>query len=264
MANNNISKITLPDGTTFNIEDSSIHDWARAATKPSYTATQVGAAAASHAHGNITNAGDITTSSTIASGDRLVINDQSASKVTNSSIVFGNSSTQYLANDGTWQNVPSGGSSYVEGNGIDITNDVISVESNLTVSGDTAYLQYATTPNVIFRTEEIQLAGQVTVGYNSYYTGDPLSIERGTIVATGHLVTDEIDLTQWVPIGITGYQFPNTTYLSVNGIYLITYNGQACVMPRIRHIGPSNQNILTSAVIVQILFISAGFLYNNI
>lgn len=54
--------------------------------------------------GNITNAGDITTTATIASGDRLVINDESASKVTNSSITFGSSTTQYLANNGTWQN----------------------------------------------------------------------------------------------------------------------------------------------------------------
>lgn len=54
--------------------------------------------------GNITNAGDITTTAAIASGDRLVINDESASKVTNSSITFGSSTTQYLANNGTWQN----------------------------------------------------------------------------------------------------------------------------------------------------------------
>lgn len=61
----------------------------------------------SHAHGNITNAGDITTTSTIANGDRLVINDESASKVTNSSITFGTSTSTYLRNDGTW-GTPSG------------------------------------------------------------------------------------------------------------------------------------------------------------
>lgn len=51
--------------------------------------------------GNITNAGDITANATIASGDRLVINDESASKVTNSSITFGTNTKQYLANNGT-------------------------------------------------------------------------------------------------------------------------------------------------------------------
>lgn len=55
--------------------------------------------------GNITNAGDITATATIASGDRLIINDESASKVINSSITFGSSTAQYLANNGTWQNV---------------------------------------------------------------------------------------------------------------------------------------------------------------
>ena len=57
----------------------------------------------SHTHGNITNDGDITTTATIASGDRLVINDESASKVTNSSITFGTSETTYLTNKGTWK-----------------------------------------------------------------------------------------------------------------------------------------------------------------
>ncbi len=51
--------------------------------------------------GNITNGGDITTTATIASGDRLIINDESASKVINSSITFGSSTTKYLANNGT-------------------------------------------------------------------------------------------------------------------------------------------------------------------
>lgn len=68
-----------------------------------------------HAHGNITNGGDITTTTTIANGDRLVINDESASKVTNSSITFGTSASQYLANNGTWQNIPTKVS--------DLTND---------------------------------------------------------------------------------------------------------------------------------------------
>ena len=142
------------------------------------TAAHVGAAASSHTHGNITNAGDITTTATIASGDRLIINDQSESKITNSSITFGSNTNQYLANNGTWQTVPEGATipeahslvytpastdfnvtnvgdalddlgsgdltAYTAGDGIDITNHVVSVESNLSVVGDTAYLQYVT------------------------------------------------------------------------------------------------------------------------
>lgn len=71
------------------------------------TATGIGAATSSHTHGNITNAGDITATAAIASGDRIVINDESASKITNSSITFGTSTTQYLANNGTWQTLPA-------------------------------------------------------------------------------------------------------------------------------------------------------------
>jgi len=66
------------------------------------TASDVGAAASSHAHGNITSGGDITaTAPTVASGDKLVINDESESKVTNGP-AFGTSTSTYLRNDGTW------------------------------------------------------------------------------------------------------------------------------------------------------------------
>lgn len=66
--------------------------------------SDIGAAASSHVHGNITSAGDMTATAAIASGDRLVINDESASKLVSSTITFGSSTTQYLANNGTWQN----------------------------------------------------------------------------------------------------------------------------------------------------------------
>ena len=138
-------------GTTVDLsgylQSSDIAAWAKAANKPTYTASEVGAlasnttyvstfngqsgaitytppvtsvneqtgavtitassinaASATHAHGNITSGGDITTTATIASGDRIVINDESASKIINSSITFGSSTAQYLANNGTWQN----------------------------------------------------------------------------------------------------------------------------------------------------------------
>jgi len=55
----------------------------------------------------LTSGGDITSNATIANGDRLVINDESASKIINSSITFGTSTTSFLANNGTWQ-TPAG------------------------------------------------------------------------------------------------------------------------------------------------------------
>lgn len=72
------------------------------------TVSNIGAAASTHAHGDITSGGDITaTAPTIASGDKLIINDESASKVTNGPS-FGTSTTTFLANNGTWQ-TPAGG-----------------------------------------------------------------------------------------------------------------------------------------------------------
>lgn len=68
------------------------------------TASSISAASATHAHGNITSGGDMTATTAIASGDRLVINDESASKLASSTITFGSSTAQYLANNGTWQN----------------------------------------------------------------------------------------------------------------------------------------------------------------
>ena len=92
--------------TSYTETDPTVPSWAKESTKPSYTASQVGAATDDHVHGNITNGGDITaTAPIIASGDKLIINDQSASKITNG-LSFGTSTTQYLANNGTWQNVP--------------------------------------------------------------------------------------------------------------------------------------------------------------
>ncbi len=151
-----LSKIKL-NGEIYNFKDArarngldALSDWAKAANKPTYTASEVGAlpsnttyvssfngesgaityiapvtsvneqtgavtitassisaASSTHTHGNLTNAGDITATAAIANGDRLVINDESASKIINSTITFGTSTTQYLANNGTWQNVPT-------------------------------------------------------------------------------------------------------------------------------------------------------------
>lgn len=66
-------------------------------------------ASGNHIHGNITNGGTIASSGavSIASGDRLVITDSSASSSVNStSIIFDASTTnQFLSKKGTWETV---------------------------------------------------------------------------------------------------------------------------------------------------------------
>ena len=98
-----LSKIKL-NGTVYNLKDAAVPSWAKASTKPTYTNTEVGAAASSHTHGSITNAGAITSNTAFANGDRLVFSDSSDSNILKrSSITIGTSTTQFLANNGTWQ-----------------------------------------------------------------------------------------------------------------------------------------------------------------
>ena len=82
------------------------------ATTSRYGCTRLGttstdAAAGNHTHGNLTNDGKITSTSTIANGDKLVIVDSdstAASKITGSSITFdGSTETECLTKKGTWK-----------------------------------------------------------------------------------------------------------------------------------------------------------------
>ena len=52
-----------------------VQAWAKAKTKPTYTYTEVGAAANPHVHGSITNAGAITSNTALANGASTVITD---------------------------------------------------------------------------------------------------------------------------------------------------------------------------------------------
>ena len=77
------------------------------------TAAHVGAASASHSHGNITSGGDITaTAPTIASGDQIIINDNSASKITNGPTFDGSTTTTALTPKGTWETFSKFSGSY--------------------------------------------------------------------------------------------------------------------------------------------------------
>jgi hypothetical protein len=94
-----LKRVTNADGTTTDIHPTT--DWAQIESKPStFTPT-------SHTHGNITNGGEITASATIATGDHLVIADNSSGNdLTTSSITFDTSNTtDFLRKDGTFATV---------------------------------------------------------------------------------------------------------------------------------------------------------------
>jgi hypothetical protein len=65
--------------------------------------TSIGAAAASHTHGNISNAGVINTNTAASTGQHLVITSD-ADLIQQSAITFGTQTTTFLRNDGTWVN----------------------------------------------------------------------------------------------------------------------------------------------------------------
>ena len=92
----------------------------------------LGAAASSHTHGSISNTGAITSDTAAASGDKLVIADDSdSSKLKRSGIALGTDTTTFLRNDGTWA-APSGG-----GGGVTYTTQAVSIATSAW-SGGTA------------------------------------------------------------------------------------------------------------------------------
>ena len=106
-------------GTTVDLsgylQSSDIADWAKASTKPSYIASEVGAAASTHTHGQIQNNGTLQTNDvSIGNGDKIVITDANsttANQVVRSGITFDGSTTnKYLSPKGTWENVPTASS----------------------------------------------------------------------------------------------------------------------------------------------------------
>lgn len=74
-------------------------DWSNVTNKPSTFPPE------SHSHGNITNAGTVSTTAAIGNGDKLAIIDSSdSSKVTGSTISFdGSTATKALTQKGTWE-----------------------------------------------------------------------------------------------------------------------------------------------------------------
>jgi hypothetical protein len=99
MANRNITLKRNNAGTTEELYPTT--DWSQINNKPSTFAPT------SHTHGNITNGGEITASATIATGDHLVIADNSSGNdLTTSSITFDTSNTtDFLRKDGTFATI---------------------------------------------------------------------------------------------------------------------------------------------------------------
>ena len=117
-----------------------------------------GSATYDHTHGSITNAGSITSNTTIANGDNLVITDTSDSnKIKRASITFGTSQSTYLRNDGKWGTpststpTPLATPLFNDGSGVGVPGTVIPIaatENEVTYKGDPT--SYNRIPSLIF------------------------------------------------------------------------------------------------------------------
>lgn len=127
----------------------------------------------SHSHGNITNDGDITaTAPTIANGDQLVINDASASKITNGPTFDGSTTTQALSKKGTWETFVTGSS---------LTADTIIVgDGNSTISSSTKYIT-TTAPNSESTDDSVPTSAAVWTAVNGIVAATDAMVYKGTI-----------------------------------------------------------------------------------
>ena len=117
-----------------------------------------------HTHGSITNAGAIANNTTVASGDHLVITDNTDSnKIKRASITFGTSQSTYLRNDGKWgtpsTSTPLATPLFDDGGGRGIPGTVIPIartENEIAFKGDP--ITYTTPPHLIFPSDKSTMA----------------------------------------------------------------------------------------------------------
>ena len=134
--------------------------------------------------GNIQNTGALQTSDiTIATGDKLVVTDNSDSdKVARTSISFDTTNTtDYLRKDGTWQTVSSGGS-YTATSPISIdSSDVISHDTSGVTAG--TYVPYTgkDASTVYFPSITVDSTGHIT---SATYSGYSMSAPTISAAAT--------------------------------------------------------------------------------
>lgn len=149
------------------------------------TAANIGAAESSHSHGNITSGGDITaTAPTIASGDCLVINDDSASKITNGP-AFGSSTTTYLRNDGTWATPPDNN-----------TDTKVTQTVDVSTTGTSAY------PLLLTNTANKTATSTDTARFDK---------DVKVVPATGNLITPQLNGVE------IGFNSSSKVYITVQG-----------------------------------------------
>lgn len=155
------------------------------------TYSDVGAAQSSHAHGNITSGGDITaTAPTIANGDQLIINDSSASKITNGPTFDGSTTTKALTPKGTWETFAK-------------SSDIPTVPTNISAfTNDVGYLTSGDVPE-----GASAYTGTISAVGTSASAGSNNGFARGDHVhnITGTTITSALGYTPYNSTNPNGY-----------------------------------------------------------
>ena len=193
---------------------SDVYSWAKAVNKPTYTYSEVGAASSDHVHGNITNGGDIIADApTVVNGDRIIINDDSESKITNGPAFDGSTTTQALTKAGTW------GTFLTEHQSLDgyvptsrtVNNKALTSDISITASdvglGDVGNFKAVSTvaSQGLTDTEKSNARSNIGAGTSSLTIGTTDS----TAAAGNHIhgnITNDGDITAAAPTIVSGDQ----------------------------------------------------------
>ena len=148
----------------------------------------------SHSHGNITNGGDITAAApTIANGDQIVINDHSASKITNGPTFDGSTTTQYLSKKGTWEDISDTLVAQTAMDSSDVSYKLLTTTYASPTSGDAYGAKYST--NLAYNpstnklsTVNMDLTGALNVTGDTHLYGASTidSLAVGTLQVNGN------------------------------------------------------------------------------
>lgn len=210
----NISKVSSSDagvlpkyaGTAIHSADNIVAstDYLWDATTGDYRKLPSTMTPSSHTHGNIQNGGTITSDTTIATGDKLVITDASGSnKVARSSLAFDTATTGtdaiYLSKKGTWE---SPASTVANGEAKPVSAGAVYTYVQGLVSGS-VYKQTETNTALTasggaFTWTISNTLGNADVSVNVYYIGTTTPT-----ISNGDKVIPEINIGQSSPYDIT-------------------------------------------------------------
>lgn len=195
-----------------------------------------------HAHGNISNAGKVSTSAAIANGDSLLIGDASDSNgIARSTITFdGSTTTKALTQKGTWETF----NNYSLPDATTSAKGGVKIGSNLTISSGTLSLTKANVEAALGYTPGQEggggieyIVGTQTAATNKW-TGvtKEATLETGKVIAyklpfagTSSAATLELTLSGGGTSGEKAVILNNNTavtnHFPVNTILLLTYDG---------------------------------------